>query len=86
MDEQVDAAKGKVQDAFEQAAGIETAEALGFAIGYDFMGKSLSFDLTRTTTKSLDLGVVSVEAKKTEKVLSLGKEFKGTGTESGESE
>ena len=86
VDEQVDAAKGKVQDAFEQAAGIETAEALGFAIGYDFMGKSLSFDLTRTTTKSLDLGVVSVEAKKTEKVLSLGKEFKGTGTESGESE
>jgi hypothetical protein len=41
------------------------------------MEKQLSFDLTRTTTKSLDLGVVSVEAKKTEKVLSLGKSFKG---------
>ena len=77
VDEQIDEAKGQVQSAFEEAAGIETAEALGFAIGYDFMEKQLSFDLTRTTTKSLDLGVVSVEAKKTEKVLSLGKSFKG---------
>jgi len=34
----------------------------------------------------LDLGVVSVEAKQTEKVLSLGKSFKGTGTETGDAE
>ena len=86
VNEQIDEAKGKVQEAFEQAAGIESAEALGFSIGYDFMEKELSFHLTRTTTKTLDLGVVSVEAKQTEKVLSLGKSFKGTGTETGDAE
>jgi len=86
VNEQIDEAKGKLQEAFEEAAGIKSAEALGFSIGYDFTEKKLSFDLTRTTTKTLDLGVVSVEAKQTEKALSLGKSFKGTGTDSGDAE
>jgi len=86
VNEQIDEAKGKWQEAFEEAAGIKSAEALGFSIGYDFTEKKLSFDLTRTTTKTLDLGVVSVEAKQTEKALSLGKSFKGTGTDSGDAE
>ena len=48
-------------------------------MAYDFKNKKLEFKLTRTTTKSIDLGVVSMEAKKTETVMTLGKEFGGDG-------
>ena len=79
LQNQRDDAIGKAQGALEAAAGIETAEALGFELAYDFKEKKLEFKLTRTTTKSIDLGVVSMEAKKTETVMTLGKEFGGDG-------
>lgn len=79
LENQRDDAIGKAQGALEAAAGIGNKEALGFELGYDFKEKKLEFKLTRTTAKSINLGVVSMEAKKTETVMTLGKEFGGDG-------
>ena len=81
LDAMIDQAKGSAEEsaqaAIEEAGGeFESAEALGAELGFDFLEKELSFKITKTSGYKVALGVVEVEAKKTETLFEKTKSFK----------
>jgi hypothetical protein len=77
IDEAKGAAEDSAQEAIEEAEGeFEAVEALGMELGFDFLEKELAFKITKTSGYKVALGVVEVEAKKTETLLEKTKSFK----------
>jgi hypothetical protein len=77
IDEAKGAAEDSAQEAIEEAEGeFESVEALGMELGFDFLEKELAFKITKTSGYKVALGVVEVEAKKTETLLEKTKSFK----------
>ena len=77
IDQAKSAAEDSAQEAIEEAGGeFESTEALGMELGFDFLEKELAFKITKTSGYKVALGVVEVEAKKTETLLEKTKSFK----------
>ena len=70
------AAEKSIEAATTSAAGkYEGVQSLGFAVGFNFLEKELTFKVLSTRGQSVSIGVLSVEAKKKDTLFEIGHKF-----------